>query len=316
MCYGDKKNDIYNLRRGGVFILNILINRKEYQYISNSIKNEEFRESYFNLAHKVFGVNFRPWYQSGFCSESFIPYTLYTNGIAVSSVGVVLNNFKWGGKLKRYAQISTVMTESSHRMQGLGRWLLETVIEEWKKKCDAVYLYANDSVVDFYPMFGFMPVDEYRYSLSVTKRNGDFRKLDLSIQNDVDLLVKKHKESNRLSLLSMQDDVEIMMFHCITFLRDYIYYIEEYDAIVIAKQDGHEIFCYDIYSDGLNSISSMLSTIASTDSCTAMLGFTPKEASAYTVEKANEGNTTLFVLNGMENILTENKITLPFLSRA
>ena len=178
------------------------------------------------------------------------------------------------------------------------------------------YLYANDSVTEFYPMFGFVPANEYRYSLPIPKRAETFRRLDLSVQNDLDLLVKKYKESNPFSVLTMEDDIEIMMFHCITFLRDCIYYIEKYDAVVIAKQDGQEMFCYDIYASSQTSIDRILGAIALPDFCTATLGFTPKGSSGYRVEKANEEDTTLFVLEGMESIPAKHKITFPFLSRA
>jgi len=63
-----------------------------------------------------------------------------------------------------------------------------------------------------------------------------------------------------------------------------------------------------------------LIVIASTTG--AALGFTPNDETRYTVgsrfsvKKADEDDTTVFVLSGMENIFQDNKITLPFLSRA
>jgi len=294
----------------------ISINGIEYSFVSNAIREEKSRESYFSLVHEVFGLDFKPWYQSGFCDNCFVPYTLYFGNTAVSSVGIVINDFKWRNDTKRYIQISTVATNSKYRKQGLSRWLTETVLKEWQEKCDAIYLYANDSVVSFYPKFGFSPADEYRYHMPIRKRDGEFRKLDLSIKNDVDLLIKKHTESNPFSLFPMVEDVEIMMFHCINFLHDNIFYIEKYDTVVIAEQENHDMFCYDIYSNNHYDINDVLGIIASEDTCTVTLGFTPKEVTGYTVEKADEDNTTVFVLNGKENIFTDDKITLPFLSRA
>jgi len=58
---------------------------------------------------------------------------------------------------------------------------METVLEEWKGNCDCIYLYANDSVVNFYPKFGFVSAYEYRYHVPTTKKDGVFRKLDMSI---------------------------------------------------------------------------------------------------------------------------------------
>jgi len=315
-CRKYSEHSVHDAESIGEILESVLIGGKEYLFSSAVIKNEESRESYFLLAEKVFGLDFKPWYSSGFCGDRFIPYTLFDNGAAVSSVGVVLNNFRWGGKSRKYAQLSTVMTEPDYLMRGLSRWLTEAVIKEWKGKCDSIYLYANDTVKEFYPKFGFVPADEYRYSLPVAKKSGRFRNLDLSVRDDVDLLVAKHRGSNPFSLLAMEDSVEIMMFHCINFLRGNVFYVEEHDAIVIAEQDGNEMFCYDIYTGSDSGIADILGTIASSDVCTATLGFTPAETSGFTIEKANESDTTFFVLDGMENILRDNRVTFPFLSRA
>ena len=296
--------------------MDILIDGKKYDYISNAIQNDDVRESYFNLIQKAFNLNFRPWYQSGYCNEAFIPYTLFDGDAAVSSVGVVICNFKWQNTDRNYIQISTVITDPDYRGRGLSRWLMENALKEWKDKCDAMYLYANDSVVDFYPMFGFKPAYEYRYSMPVEKKAGTFRKLDLSIQSDIDLLIRKHKQSNPFSSLVMNENIEIMMFHCISFLSNNIYYIEQYNAIVIAEYENDDIFCYDIYTDTDCNISELLGIISLDNTKNAVLGFTPNTTADYEFEQAMEDNTTLFVLDGKENILKDNKVTFPFLSRA
>jgi GNAT superfamily N-acetyltransferase len=296
--------------------MNVSINGKEYTFVSNAIKDADSRESYFNLIRNVFGLDFKPWYQSGFCKNSFIPYTLFRNGVAVSSVGIVVNDFIWHDTKKKYIQISTVATDPDYRKNGLSNWLMETALKEWKEKCDCIYLYANDSVVDFYPKFGFSPAHEYMYHISISKTDGKYRKLDLSIKEDVDLLIRKHKSSNPFSLLTMDDDIDILMFHCISFLHNNIYYIEKYDAVIIAEQENSKMFCYDIYTKNHCETSTLLGIIAADDNCAVSLGFTPKAVAGYIVEKTNEENTTFFVLNNKENILADNKVTFPFLSRA
>ena len=114
----------------------------------------------------------------------------------------------------------------------------------------------------------------------------------------------------------MDDDIDILMFHCISFFHDNIYYIEKYDAVIIAEQENAEMFCYDIYTSNQCDIGALLGIIAIDDNCAVSLGFTPKTVTGYTVEKTNEEDTTFFVLSGKENILADNKVTFPFLSRA
>ena len=135
---------------------------------------------------------------------------------------------------------------------------------------------------------------------------------------DVTLLEQKFKAGNPFSLLTMAGNADLMMFHCVTFLRECVYYVDKYDAVVIADVEDDEIFCYDIYANAEPSCSmaELLGIIASEGTKTVTLGSTPLDTANYTVEKANEDNTTLFVLGGKENILHNNAVTLPFLSRA
>ena len=296
--------------------MRVTVNGKEYSFISNAIDETKYRESYFNLVDRVFGLDFKPWYLSGFCKGSFIPYTLFEGDAAVSTVGVVINDFTWHEGSRKYIQISTVATDPDHRCFGLSKWLTETVLNEWQSKCDCIYLYANDSVLDFYPKFGFIPVEEYLYYIPIKKTVGECRKIDLSVQNDVDILINAYNKSNPFSLFKLLSGLDLMMFHCITFLRDHIYYIEEYDAVVIARLESNELFCYDIFTDKQCSIRDILGIIASDDTTEATLGFTPSDEAGYAVDKADEDDTTVFVMSRTENIFLDSKITLPFLSRA
>jgi len=294
----------------------ISINGRDFNYIQNAINDDKYRASYFSLVERVFGLDFNPWHESGFCKGCFTPYTLFDGSTAISSVGVAINDFIWNGSKKRYAQISTVATDPDYRNLGLSRWLSETVLDEWREKCDCIYLYANDSVVDFYPKFGFTPVNEYTYNMPLVKKDGTFRKLNLSDRNDVEMLIKYYKKSNPYSLITMSKDIEMMMFHCITFLSDCIYYIEEHGAVAIAVMEDGKMFCYDVFTDANCPINDILGIITPEEIDTVTLGFTPKDKTGYIVEKANEEDTTVFVLKGMKNVFVENKITLPYLSRA
>ncbi|MCL2235943.1 MAG: GNAT family N-acetyltransferase [Defluviitaleaceae bacterium] len=296
--------------------MKVTINNKEYEFIKSSIEDNPYRESYFDLVKKVFGLDFTIWYKSGFCDDSFVTYTLFCDGAAVATAGVVVNDFVFEGNPKRFAQISTVATDPEYRGMGLSNFLVERVLDDWRENCDCIYLYANDSVTEFYPKFGFIPADEFMYSRPLTKTGGDFRKLNLSCQEDAALLAHKLEKPNPFSKLALVGGIGITMFHCFTFLRDSIYYIEEHDAVIIADQDEEEMFCYDVYANNDCRLEDLLGIIAEEGTVEVALGFTPKSSEGYTVTELEEGNSTLFVLEGKENIFAKGKVVLPFLSRA
>jgi len=294
-----------------------VIGGKTFRYAENAIQNDIDRDSYFELTKKVFGLDFYPWYRSGFCGNSFVPHTLYHNDIAVASVGVMVSEFKWKNCIKTYVQISTVITDPEYRSVNLSRWLMELVLKEWKCKSDLIYLYANDSVVDFYPKFGFDRVNEYVYSMPVSKRAGKCRKLDLASSGDMALLTEKYLSCNNpFSALTMEKNLSHVMFHCVTFLHDNVYYVEDCDAVVIAEYEKDTIFCYDIYSDTKCSIRDVIGILAAENTTTVNFGFTPNVIDGCRCEKSEERDTTVFALKGMDNIFANHKVTFPFLSRA
>lgn len=299
----------------GESMMECTIGGKKYCYIENAIQNDKARDDYFNLAKKIFGLDFYPWYDSGFYTDSFIPYTLLEGDLAIASVGIAISDFKWNNSILKYAQLSTVMTEPSYRGRGLSKWLVDLVLNEWSSKSDCIYLYANDSVVNFYPKFGFKKVENYTYKTTVKPKNGNIRKLNSKNKDDIKLLLEKYRYSNPFSLLTMENNIGSLMFHCITLLHDHIYYSDEFDAVIIAECDENDIFCYDIYTNSNCSFNDIVGLLA-TENRNVTLGFTPAFKGNCFVEISTEQNTTIFVRTPEKSIVQNNKIVFPFLSRA
>ena len=293
-----------------------MIEDKQYCFMPNAMADTEARKAYFELANEVFKLQFDRWYSTGYVDDSYIPYTLFDGGAAVASVGVSITNLKWKNVTKCYAQLSTVMTRQEYRGKGLSRWLIEKVLKEWKQKSDMIYLYANDSVVNFYPKFGFVEAAQYQNHKPVIRKDGKSRILDMSLHQNIDLLVEKFCLSNPFSAFTMEDNESLVVFHCTSFMKNHVYYIDQYDAVVVGEYVGDIFICYDIYTDADCSLGDILGVMAKEDTKFVSFGFTPKSNEGGTIAELQEENTTLFVLAGNENLIEENKLTLPFLSRA
>lgn len=291
------------------------IGGQAYNYINDALTDEGTRMSYFQLAKQIYGLKFEKWYQSGYWDNRFIPYIIMHEDIAVSSVAVCINDISWQDQQKRYVQISTVMTLPEYRNKGLSRYLMEAVLSEWKDKCDAIYLLANDSVVDFYPKFGFEEFKEFQYSKSIFKANGAYRKLDIEDPDDWNLIIKNYMLVNPFSEFKV-DNLSQFVFHCIQFVSKDIYYIDQYDAVAVVQYENNKLNCYDIFTEGNYPIDDILSIMANGNIDTICLGFTPKLKEGYIIEESQEEDTHLFVLKGNENIFKDYKVMLPMLSRA
>lgn len=139
----------------------IMINGNTYEFKSNYCGEETIRESFNHLIEETYGFNFRNWYEGGYWKDRYIPYSLLDGVKVVANVSINVMDFLFLGEKKCYVQIGTIMTEQEYRHQGLSRVLPERVLTEWQSKCDLIYLFVNDEVLDFYPKFVFRPIVEY-----------------------------------------------------------------------------------------------------------------------------------------------------------
>lgn len=70
--------------------------------IIKSYRNQgTLRHSFNALARKTFErLNFEPWYQNGYWSDSYNPYSIAVDGEIIANVSVNLIDFMWNGEKK------------------------------------------------------------------------------------------------------------------------------------------------------------------------------------------------------------------------
>ncbi|MHB8075940.1 GNAT family N-acetyltransferase [Desulfosporosinus fructosivorans] len=296
----------------------LLIDAKEYVFIKDYKDNAVFRKSYNSLTKKIYGFDFEQWYQTGYWGSGYVPYSLVDGENVVANVSVSIIDCLVLGENRRYIQIGTVMTDSTHRNQGLVRYLMKEVLAEWKDKCDMIYLFANDSVLNLYPKFGFKAVDEYQYSKTITN---DYEiiaaeKLDMSLDESRELVVNKINSSISMSKLAMMKNVGLVMFYCTSFMSDNVYYLRGQDVIVIAKLDGNTLYLQDIFSSSEVDVDNIIKALTNKEITKVVFGFTPKDTSNYSVNLLREDDTTLFVMKDKGDLFQTNKLMFPILSHA
>ena len=193
-------------------------------------ENAALRQSFFSLAEQIFGISFAEWHRGGYWQQSYLPYALVEGEEVIANVSVNAMEFLRFGERKRYVQLGTVMTAPRFRGQGLARQLLEHVLLEWESRCQGIYLYANDTVLNFYPKFGFQPQEEYAFFFPLSQRPGDFSRIDPCTKEGEALLRRCYRQGNPFSCCSMQENFSLLMFYCGASLRNDIYYSPGRDA--------------------------------------------------------------------------------------
>jgi hypothetical protein len=210
------------------------------------------------------------------------------------------------------------MTDKEYRNKGLNRFLMEKVLGEWRSKCDLIYLFANDSVLDFYPKFGFKSAKEYQHSIEICPANPtpDFEKLNMSDEKNKDFLFNKVNQSLHFSQLSMNDNASLIMFYCTSFMNQNVYYIKTFDAIVIAEFNDSALYINDIFCGREVVLNDIILSMINKEIKKVILGFTPKDTISFDEILLKQEDTTLFILDDKWGIFDNKRIMFPVLSHS
>ncbi|MDE7250589.1 MAG: GNAT family N-acetyltransferase, partial [Lachnospiraceae bacterium] len=138
------------------------------EIVKNVRNSETLRKSFNKLAKETFDLDFEDWYQNGFWRDKYIPYSMVIDGEVAANVSVNRTDMLWNGRRKHLIQLGTVMTKETYRNRGLIRRLMEEIAKDFATEADGIYLFANDSVLDFYPKFGFRKAVEWQYSKKIS----------------------------------------------------------------------------------------------------------------------------------------------------
>lgn len=293
-----------------------VIGNHEYAFCDRVRDDEAARSGFLHLANVVFGLDFEPWRTGGWWGADYIPHALMDEGRVVANVSANVIRTRVSGADKAFIQIGTVMTAPEYRGRGLARHLMEEVMARYGGNSDGMYLYANDSVLDFYPKFGFVKAQEHQYSLPVQKSGEPVRKLDMDNPADRARLIETYLESsNPYSALPMLGNTGLLMFYCGQFLKEQVYEIPGMGAVAVAAHDHSRMLVYDVFG-GSAPLRAILNALAMEETKTAVLGFTPTDAGNMVVEPRIEEDTTMFVTGELVELLNQNLAMFPLLSHA
>ena len=260
--------------------------------MKNYRDNDKLRASFNRLAQKTFGLSFENWYQNGFWKDNYNPYSVVVDGEVVSNVSVNTCNMNYKGKVVKLIQLGTIMTDSDCRGKGYARALMEEVLRDYEGKVDGIYLYANDSVLDFYPKFGFKEAKEYQYVKEVTVTGDDkTTKVSMKDKSDFDKMVEIIESRPQNSQMYMVDNTGLYMFYLSQFMTENVYYIAECDSYVIAEIEDNELILHAIIGEG--SIDEVIAAFGANVK-KVVLCFTPKDAGGFEKSELHEEDTTFF----------------------
>ena len=286
-----------------------------YEHITDIREDPALRESFFDLARQVFDLDFAPWYEGGFWTDRYRPVVLADHTQVVANVSVNSMEFEVDGARRRYAQLGTVMVHPAYRGQGLARRLLSQVTADLRGTCDAVYLFANQQVLNFYPKFGFSERQQYGWELPVHPVPGDMRRLDMSSTAHRQILRDAYRQGAPFSAFPMVENEGLLFFYCAGPLKDCVYHSPSLGVVCVAEQEQDALICYDVFGAARGSFHEILAALCRPGTVKVQLGFTPKEPAGQPFVLPQQDDQ-LFLLEGSEDLFLGEKRMFPLLAHA
>ena len=104
------------------------------------------------------------------------------------------------------------------------------------------------------------------------------------------------------------------MFYCGDSLKDSVYYLKEWDAVVVADYVGNDMLLYDIFCAAGLDLGKVLRDAARKETSCVKFFFTPANTREGKLQPYKEEDTTLFLLKGSENLFLDDRLMFPVLS--
>ena len=272
---------------------------REYKFISEYKNTDKYRLSFNELAYKTFGIDFERWYQYGFWNDSYVCYSYIDQDNIIANVSVSKLNIILDKKEFKGLQVGTVMTHQDYRNMGLSKSLMELMLKEIESGFDFVYLFANKSVLDFYPKFGFKKAGQYRFSSDIKIKSNYEKAKKLDINNEEDRKIIKRLSRERIpisQLCGVKNGEGILGWYCVNVFNENIFYLKEDDVIVIFEIENDVLHLYDIICKKNIVISELLEKISNSEVKRVIFYYTPDYKDIQiTKEVYDDPDDTLFV---------------------
>jgi len=272
----------------------------DIKIVENYKDNNELRNAFNEFAGKIFsGLSLEKWYKSGYWTDKYIPYSLTKGNCIISNVSISKMNIVLDGKQVKGIQFGTVGTLPEYRKQGLSKYLMDHVLNKYENSTDLFFLFANDTVLEFYPKFGFQRVIESIYKLESAIPIPNFSVRKLNINNDTDFSLIKDLLEKRLILTSIfgaTDYQFITIWHLIYVFYDNIYYLEDENIIFIQTIKQNQLHLWDIIFSKPFNFKGILPKIIQDGNIESIYFYFPPDQIKYKYDEVLEDKNSMFFM--------------------
>jgi GNAT superfamily N-acetyltransferase len=256
---------------------------QEYRLIHDYKHHADYRQSFGLLAKQIFSIDFEHWYNLGYWGDAYVCFSYLYHEQVIANVSISRMDMVCHGKPIKAIQVGTVMTHPDHRGQGLAGKLMRFALSQYANSYDLAFLFANRSVLDFYPRFGFQRLEQQQFSVSLGQLASAPqapRRLDLSLPADLQTLLRLSRQRQPVSqTLGVVNVAWLLMFYCLHLCGQDVYYLPELDAVTIHRVEGELLQLYDVISARPFNLDQIVAAIVPAGVKRLQFHFTPDQTS-------------------------------------
>ena len=193
-------------------------------------------------------AHWRLWRDRGGWTENYEVFALVDGDRIVSTVGRTRMRLVIHGETQTGYQLGAVATLAQYRRRGFARQLLDWVVEGVDEPGQPIILFANRSVIDFYPRFGFRRIPQLRFTapVSIMPAGTRARRCDPASAADRSILADLCARARPTgSPLTARDYFPVLLWHlsCRPLVA---LWLPAFDAAVVAVADGDRLVVHDL----------------------------------------------------------------------
>ncbi len=262
----------------------------------------QWHEAYLRYAPRVFpSISFRDWYALGGWDAGYRAFAIADGDEIVANASLQRMTVLLSGRELTGWQLGAVGVLPEFRGQGLQNRIMERLLRI-PGKDDLVYLFANDTVLEFYPRFGFERAVEYLYGIDVdVEPVADERLRRLSLTSPADRQHVRRIAATALPVtheFGARDYGGVLLWYWTNFYQECFYYDEPDDVVIVAVQHEDRLEICDVVADHPVDLPGYLPRIAARTVRSVEFGFTPEIVWPAARVIREYAESPLFVLRG------------------
>ncbi len=195
-----------------------------------------------DLAQQTFGICFASWRAAGWWTNDYTVYGLFEADRLLACAGAYRMDLRVRGQNVPAVQIGAVATRSEARGRGFSRQVIEHLLAQVADFPS--FLCANESVLDFYPKFGYRKVELRQMEAALPQPA--FAKLPVLQPVNQPIRPEWVSRPAFSAIFDCANAAPITAFHLLHEAELHIHTIPALNARIITRQEGSTLYLLDV----------------------------------------------------------------------